>query len=197
MTAAVADLTIERLARIDQRIDSHQGAALRDRWEFGHEMLAARDGAGRLPNGYLAELVERTGKSKSELSYRAQFTAACPTEQELSTAVDSYTSWTELRRSPRSASGFLPGNVVANLPLRVTQIPFNARCPRANAPVTPVIESLDIDTENGGNVGGPQIASHRANVAKCRSIAKSPLSHSLYLREKMSRSLRHLLGAFA
>ena len=52
-TAAV-DLGIERLARIDERIDAHEGEALRDRWEFGQAMLAARDGKGRLPNGYLA-----------------------------------------------------------------------------------------------------------------------------------------------
>ena len=98
-TEMTPDLTIERLVRIDLRIDAHEGGALRDRWEFGHQMLAARDGAGRLPNGYLAALVERTGKSRSELGYRVQFAERYPSEDELSTMVDSYPSWHELRDS--------------------------------------------------------------------------------------------------
>jgi len=96
--AAVADLTIERLVHIDQRIDASESTALRDRWEFGQQMLAARDGAGRLPNGYLSALVERTGKSRSELGYRVQF-AATYSEDELSNALDSFSSWRDLTKS--------------------------------------------------------------------------------------------------
>jgi N6-adenosine-specific RNA methylase IME4 len=99
MTAAiVADLNIERLVHIDKRIDENESTALRARWEFGQEMLAARDGAGRLPNGYLAQLVQRTGKSRTELNWRSQFAQAHPTEQELSSALDSSSSWTQLVR---------------------------------------------------------------------------------------------------
>ena len=36
----VLSLDLERLVRIDQRIDEHEGAGLRDRWEFGQRMLA-------------------------------------------------------------------------------------------------------------------------------------------------------------
>lgn len=97
MTTAIVELDIERLVRIDQRIDGHEGAALSDRWEFGRQMLAARDGAGRLPNGYLADLVERTGKSRTELKYRALFATHFQTEDELVTAVTNYSSWTDLR----------------------------------------------------------------------------------------------------
>jgi N6-adenosine-specific RNA methylase IME4 len=97
MTAEpVTDLGIERLVRLDERIDAHEGQALRDRWEFGQEMLAARDGAGRLPNGYLADLVERTGKSRTELKYRAQFAETYPNEDELANALASFTSWFEV-----------------------------------------------------------------------------------------------------
>lgn len=95
----VPDLTIERLVHIDQRIDANESDALRARWEFGRQMLNARDGAGRLPNGYLAALVERTGKSRSELGYRVQFAAAFPTDDELSNALDSFTSWRDLAKS--------------------------------------------------------------------------------------------------
>jgi N6-adenosine-specific RNA methylase IME4 len=102
MTAAmqqteVPDLGIERLVHIDRRIDAREGEALRDRWEFGRELLAARDGKGRLPNGYLSALVERTGKSRRELAYRVQFAERFPTEGQLCTAVHSFQSWTEIR----------------------------------------------------------------------------------------------------
>jgi N6-adenosine-specific RNA methylase IME4 len=89
----VADLSIERLVHIDQRIDAHEGEALRDRWEFGHLMLAARDGKSRLPNRYLTALAERTGKSRAELKFRAQFATTYPTESELANALASYGSW--------------------------------------------------------------------------------------------------------
>ena len=56
-------------------------------------MLAARGGKKRLPNGYLAELVQRTGKSQTELSYRLRFAEMFPTQAELSNALESYTSW--------------------------------------------------------------------------------------------------------
>ncbi|HEY9408623.1 MAG TPA: MT-A70 family methyltransferase [Jiangellaceae bacterium] len=98
-TAAVIDLDLERLVHLDQQVDANESRALRTRWEFGHQMLAARDGAGRLPNGYLAALVERTGKSRSELGYRVQFAAAFPTEAELSNALDSFPSWREVTKN--------------------------------------------------------------------------------------------------
>lgn len=87
-----ADLGIERLVHIDKQIDENETCALRARWEFGRQMLAARDGAGRLPNGYLTRLVERTGKSRAELSFRATF-ASRYAEVELPTLVGS--SWAE------------------------------------------------------------------------------------------------------
>lgn len=97
--APVDDLLVERLVHIDQRIDANEADALRARWEFGHGMLAARDGAGRLPNGYLTMLVERTGKSRRELAYRAQFAATYPTEGELCNALHSFTAWREVAKS--------------------------------------------------------------------------------------------------
>lgn len=99
MTSPAVDLDIERLVRIDQRIDASESTALRDRWEFGHQMLAARDGAGRLPNGYLAELVERTRKSRSELGRRVQFATMYRTEHELSHAVGQFSSWRDVWQS--------------------------------------------------------------------------------------------------
>lgn len=84
---------------IDRKIDKNESTALRARWEFGQLMLAARGGDGRLPNGFLADLVERTGKSRSELKYRMQFAEKHPTEEELANALANFTSWRELAQS--------------------------------------------------------------------------------------------------
>ncbi len=100
MTAAgIVSLDLERMVRIDQRIDADESDALRARWEFGQQMLTARDGAGRLPNGYRAAIVERTQKSITELTYRMQFAEAFPTEDELFNALNSFSSWREVAKS--------------------------------------------------------------------------------------------------
>lgn len=119
-SAAVADLGIERLVRIDERIDAHEGEAIRDRWEFGLDLVAARDGAGRLPNGYLANLVQRTGKSRAELKFRAQFAERYPTEEELANALANCTSWRELVRSLKRAVPAVPA-----VPLAVPEGKFS------------------------------------------------------------------------
>ncbi len=95
---------IDDLLDLDRRIDALEGDALRDRWEFGRLMLAARDGAGRLPNGYLSALVEKTGKSQRELGYRVQFAERYPTEAELCNALQSYRSWRELAKSLKATT---------------------------------------------------------------------------------------------
>lgn len=91
--------TIAAFVDIDRRIDESREAAFRARWEFGHMLLAARDGAGRLPNGFLAELVDETGKSRRELSYRAQFATDFPSEAELCNALHSFGSWRDAIRA--------------------------------------------------------------------------------------------------
>jgi len=94
MTAAVpADIGIQRLVHIEERITGAEGEGLRARWEFGHEMLAARDGKGRLPNGYLADIVERTGVSRAEVGHRQRFAERFASEAELANAVSKFGSW--------------------------------------------------------------------------------------------------------
>lgn len=94
--AEVADIGIERLVRIEERIGTAEGSGLRARWEFGHELLAARDGKGRLPNGYLKAITERTGVSRQELGYRALFAERFPTEEQLTNAVGQFKSWHQI-----------------------------------------------------------------------------------------------------
>lgn len=102
MTAEIAetvDLNVERLVHIDRSIDENESNGIRARWEFGQLMLAARDGAGRLPNGYLAELVERTGKGRDELSKRVRFADRYPTEDQLCDAITQFGSWYQITRN--------------------------------------------------------------------------------------------------
>jgi len=100
---------LDELIVIDKRIDTAEDRSadairesLRDRWEFGRLMLAKRR-RKQLPNGYLDKLVEVTGKSRQELGYRMQFAERYPTEDEVSTAVETFTSWNAVRHSlPKS-----------------------------------------------------------------------------------------------
>jgi ketosteroid isomerase-like protein len=74
-------------------------------------MLAAPDGASRLPNGYLAELVERTGKSRVELARRIRFAERYPTEEELCHAVTQFGSWHQIvknLKAEKDADGNIP-----------------------------------------------------------------------------------------
>jgi N6-adenosine-specific RNA methylase IME4 len=96
VSALAVELEFTRFVRLEERIAGAEGEGLRARWEFGHELLRARDGKGRLPNGYLTKLCEQTGASRSELTFRSRFAEQFPTEAELSSALDSYGSWHRL-----------------------------------------------------------------------------------------------------
>lgn len=92
-TAPVLDLSIARLVKLEERISESEAGGLRARWEFGRELLAARDGKGRLPNGYLAAVGEKTGAGRRELQYRIAFAERFPTDDELCNAVAQFRSW--------------------------------------------------------------------------------------------------------
>lgn len=113
--AEVADLGIERLARIEERISGAEDTGLRARWEFGRELLAARDGKGRLPNGYLKAVAERTGASRTELTYRTQFAERYPEQEQLLNAIEQFGSWFAITQKalaravePDGAKGYSP-----------------------------------------------------------------------------------------
>lgn len=93
MTVVVAELDVARIVALEERITAAEGNGLRARWEFGHELLAKRDGKGRLPNGYLARICDETGAHIREVNRRMQFASAFPTEQELGHAVSTFGSW--------------------------------------------------------------------------------------------------------
>jgi phage N-6-adenine-methyltransferase len=83
---------IDKLLVIDQQIDAAEDEGLHQRWLFGKELLARREGK-LLPRGLLDELVEATGKSRSELQYRMQFAQKYSTEEQLSNAIGQFKSW--------------------------------------------------------------------------------------------------------
>jgi N6-adenosine-specific RNA methylase IME4 len=91
--AEVTNIGLARLASLEDKIGASEHDGLRARWEFGRELVAARDGKGRLPNGYLARVVEQTGASRAELTYRMQFAERFPAEPELLNAVEQFKSW--------------------------------------------------------------------------------------------------------
>ncbi len=96
MTAAelaLADLGIERLVRIESRIGDAEGSGLRARWEFGHELVARRNGKGKLPHGLLKAITERTSVGRAEMQLRMRFAERFPTEGELCNAVTQFGSW--------------------------------------------------------------------------------------------------------
>jgi len=91
--AEVTDLGIERLVRIEARVSDAEGSGLRARWEFGRELLARRDGKGRLPNGLLKQVAELTGCQRVEMQRRVRFAERFPTEAELCHAMTQFGSW--------------------------------------------------------------------------------------------------------
>jgi N6-adenosine-specific RNA methylase IME4 len=107
---------IEALVLIDKQIDENESCALRARWEFGREMLAARDGAGRLPNRMLTEVSERTGKARAEIGHRMRFAARFHTEDELANAVSTFGSWHQIVKNLKAENDAVDNAPVAPPP---------------------------------------------------------------------------------
>lgn len=93
--AAVANLSLARLVKIEQRVVGSEHAAMRARWESGHELLSHREN-GRVPYGYLKSVVSEVGVSRQELGYRMRFAEVFATEGELTNALVNLPSWREV-----------------------------------------------------------------------------------------------------
>ena len=93
MAHPVADIRLARLVHLQASIGDVEQTGLRARWEFGRELLAAREGKGRLPNGYLTRVCKETGTSRAELGFRQQFAERYPDEEQLSNAIRQFRSW--------------------------------------------------------------------------------------------------------
>lgn len=91
---------ISAYVSIDKRVDGAEEDALLARWEFGRMLLAERDAHGgkQLPHGRVNELASVTGKSRSELRYRAQFAEQYPTMEKVTNALVTFGSWHEIAK---------------------------------------------------------------------------------------------------
>ena len=98
----VDDQDLAVFVELEGRITSGERTGIEARWEFGRALLAKRDGKGRLANKVLADLIERTGQSMSELKYRAQFAERVGSKAELAKTLANYPSWWQI------VSKFLP-----------------------------------------------------------------------------------------
>jgi hypothetical protein len=94
--------TIEELiVKADDTAMRAFNVCLELRWKSGRKMLAERqaNGGKQLPHGRLDEIVALTGCERSELHRRMQFAEQYPTEEKVLTAVNTFSSWTEVRKS--------------------------------------------------------------------------------------------------
>jgi len=114
-TADVLDLGLVRLVHIEERIGSAEGEGLRARWEFGHELLAKREGK-LLPRGLLAKVCEQTGASRWEVQKRVQFAEKYPTDVELCDAITQFGSWYAIVHHALSGAGDADGPVDLAVP---------------------------------------------------------------------------------
>jgi hypothetical protein len=87
----------DRLRALEERIVANEGDSIQARWEFGNELLKLRVGK-QLPNGLIAEIVKTRNISRAEINHRMRFAERCPTAAEVATAVDTYQSWSQIRR---------------------------------------------------------------------------------------------------
>lgn len=93
MSEAVADLSLVRLVKIEERILGAEDTGLRARWEFGHELLAHHvNRNGRLRHGLASEL----GIHAAELNRRKRFAQLFGTPDELDHAMSEFGSWYEV-----------------------------------------------------------------------------------------------------
>lgn len=93
--AEATDSSLNAYVSIDKRVDGAEGDALLARWEFGRMLLTERiaHGGYQLPHGRINQLSVATGKSPSELKYRAQFAEQYPTPDKVANALATFRSW--------------------------------------------------------------------------------------------------------
>ena len=74
-TAGQSSDTFGQLVAIDKKVDEYDKtsldahkAALRERWEFGRLMVAAREGKKQLPKGFMEKLAKKPKKAAASLA---------------------------------------------------------------------------------------------------------------------------------
>ena len=83
---------------LEKRIGKSESAGIFARWEFGKQLLSERVGK-QLPKGRLDEVAKAVGSTRQEVSFRMTFATRYPTRTKVSTAVETFGSWTAIRDS--------------------------------------------------------------------------------------------------
>lgn len=73
----------------------HYASGLRQRWEFGRELLPLRVGK-KLPKTELARVEGEVGLSRRDIQHHLKFADRYPTKADCETAVTQYGSWRKL-----------------------------------------------------------------------------------------------------
>ena len=98
---SAVDHALAMLVEMDARVNGAEHDGIWARWEFGNALLVERaaNGGKQLPHGRLDEVCAATGKSEREIRYRIQFAEQHPTKEKVGTAVQTFSSWTQIRDS--------------------------------------------------------------------------------------------------
>jgi hypothetical protein len=89
---------LKTLKTLQHRIDSATVEDAEASWECGKVLSKVKGNRGRLPNGFLARLVEATEVSARTWQYRIRFYEAFPKKKEMRNALRTRSSWRELIR---------------------------------------------------------------------------------------------------
>ena len=130
---AIESSRVAELHQLEADIRRADEAAERDkirpRWKFGKRLVDLRNGKKILQPGVLKEHADREKVHRSELSARMKFADKFPTEEQLSTAVETYKTWTAIRQKPlTNRKRKADGNSAATPPTDDLAIPSRDRC---------------------------------------------------------------------
>lgn len=96
--AAIDVRLIAELKRLEDIINEHERPSVFARWASGCQMLSARpEGKMQLPKGMLDIFVDEVGISRTEVGYRLKFATKYHSEDEVSTVVETFKTWTRIR----------------------------------------------------------------------------------------------------
>jgi hypothetical protein len=90
------------LRRLDDAVNADENHSIRARWEFGRRILAfylpPESTRKQLPKGVLDALSRELRVHRSEVGARMKFAKTYQTEQQLSTVIESFRSWSAIKQ---------------------------------------------------------------------------------------------------
>ena len=90
------------LRRLDDAVNADENRSIRTRWEFGRRILAfyfpPEVTRKQLPKGVLDALSRELRVHRSEVGARMKFAKTYQTEQQLSTVIESFKSWSAIKQ---------------------------------------------------------------------------------------------------